>query len=104
MVYTLGTTSKVLTENANVRPKDFALLFEEEGDASGTKFVMYNCASTRPSRQLKTKEETKTPTTQKISITSTPLEDGRVIAMSGAETPEATLKAWYDKVFEEAAS
>ena len=104
MGYTLGATSKVLTENANVQPKEFALLFEEEGDATGTKFVMYNCASTRPTRQLKTKEETKTPTTQKISITSTPLADGRVIAMSGADTPAETLAGWYTKVFEEAAS
>ena len=46
--YTQSTTDKVLTENSNTQPKPFALLFEEAGDQSGTKFVLYNCTATRP--------------------------------------------------------
>lgn len=34
---TEGTTSKVLTENSKTEPKSFALLFEEDGDTTGTK-------------------------------------------------------------------
>lgn len=102
--YTRGTTSKVLTENANIQPQGFALLFEEEGDATGTKFVLYNNATTRPKRQLKTKEETIDPTTQTISVTAAPLADGRVLAMTDADTPREVLSNWYKAVFEEAAS
>lgn len=100
--YTQGTTSKVLTENANTEPKEFALLCEEEGDSAGTKFVFYNCIATRPSRELKTKEETKTPATQKVSVTMAPLDDGSVVAMTGAETPEDVKTNWYKSVHQEA--
>lgn len=99
--YKEGETSKVLTEYANIQPRPFALLGEEEGDTSGTKFVFYNCAATRPKRELKTKEDKISPSTQTISITMAPLEDGRVFALTGAETPEEVKKAWYTKVYEE---
>ena len=62
-----GDTSKVLTENARVEPVPFALLFEEDGDASGTKFVLYNCTATRPSRSFATTTESKEVQTQSIT-------------------------------------
>ena len=34
--YTISEKDKVATENANIQPKPFALLFEEEGDVNGT--------------------------------------------------------------------
>lgn len=98
-----GTTSKVLTENALVEPKNIALLFEEDGDASGTKFVLYNCTVTRPTREFKTNEDKKEPSTSKCSITASPLADGRVMAMTQSDTPKATLENWYKKVYEETA-
>ncbi len=100
---TEGTTSKVLTENAKVEPKPFALLFEEEGDAVGTKYALYNCSGTRPQRSFATQTETKEPSTQTVSITAVPLADGKVMAMTGAETPKETLTGWYTAVFEEGA-
>ena len=59
-----------MIENANVQPKSFALLFQEEGDANGTKFVLYNCTCTRPSRELNTTTESVEPQTQTVSITA----------------------------------
>lgn len=100
---TEGTTSKVLTENAKAEPKSFALLFEEDGDMTGTKFVLYNCAATRPSRSFATIEETKDPTTSTITVTATSIEDGKVLAMTQEETPEETLSNWYKTVFVEGA-
>lgn len=99
---TEGTTSKVLTENSKTEPKSFALLFEEDGDATGTKYVLYNCTATRPTRDFKTNEDSKEPSTSKISVTAAPLSDGRVLAMTQDDTPTETVNKWYTKVFEEA--
>ena len=100
---TEGETSKVLTENARVEPKPFALLFEEDGDTSGTKFVLYNCNATRPSRSFATTSESKEPQTQSISVTASPLENGNVLAMTQDSTPEETVNNWYKSVFVEGA-
>ena len=102
--YKEDTTSKVITENANIQPKDFALLYEEDGDAEGTKFVLYKVSATRPSRDFKTRDNSITPATQKISITVTPMEDGSVFAMTQDTTPEDVVKKWYESVFKSVAT
>lgn len=98
---TEGTTSKVLIENANARPKPFALLFEEEGDSAGTMFVLYNCTATRPERSFETTGENKDPSTSKISVTVGPMLNGNVLAMTQDDTPAETKNKWYDAVYEE---
>lgn len=98
---TEGATSKVITENANVESKPFALLFEEDGDSTGTKYVLYNCTATRPSRSYATTTNTKEPQTQKVTVTAAPMENGNVMAMTGDDTPENIKKAWYDAVYTE---
>lgn len=100
---TEGSTSKVLTENAQVEPKSVALLFEEDGDVKGTKYVLYNCTVTRPTHEFKTTEDKKEPSTSKSSVTVSPMEDGRVMAMTQDSTPANVLQSWYTKVFEETA-
>ena len=97
--YTSSTQDKVLTENATVQPKSFALLFEEAGDTSGTKFVLYNCTCTRPSRSLATTTETTEPQTQTVSVTASPLADGRTMAYTSDTTPENVLIGWYNDVW-----
>lgn len=97
--YTFSTQDKVLTENATVQPKSFALLFEEAGDTSGTKFVLYNCTCTRPSRSLATTTETTEPQTQTVSVTASPLADGRTMAYTSDTTPENVLIGWYNDVW-----
>lgn len=99
---TEGSASKVLTENAKVEPKAFALLFEEDGDAAGTKFALYNCTATRPSRSFATVENSKTPSTSTVSVTAAPLPDGRVMAMTQDDTPDDVKSKWYESVFVEA--
>ena len=96
-----GKTSKVLTENANVEPTPFALLFEEDGDKTGTKFALYNCAGTRPTRSYATNTETKTPQTQKMTVTASPLENGNVLAMTQEDTPDEIKNNWYKSVYVE---
>lgn len=100
---TEGEASKVLTENADFEPKPFALLFEEDGDESGTKFVMYNCMAKRPSRSFATNTDSKTPSTQKIAVSAAPMENGNVMAMTQEETPKETKDNWYKSVYVEGA-
>ena len=47
----------VFTEDASVEFAAFAMTFEEKGDEKGTKFVLYNCTDTRPSKSLSTIQE-----------------------------------------------
>lgn len=94
-----GEESKVLTENSNKEIKPFAMMFEEDGDVSGTKFVLYNCMATRPKRTFNTNTNTKTPQTQTISITASPLESGNVMAMTQETTPESVRNNWYKGVY-----
>ena len=91
---------KVLVENSNAKQSAFALLFEFDGDASGIRHVMYNCAATRPSVESKTKEDKIEPVTEKLTISATPLPDGRIKAKTGDEIDATTYKNWYTKVYE----
>ena len=98
---TLGTTSKVLTENANTNAKAFALLFEVDGDADEEYYCLYNVKGTRPNIGSQTNEESKDPQTQSSDITAIPLADGRILARTTANTPTATKTAWWTTVFQE---
>lgn len=89
----------VYTENASKNVVPFAMTFEEEGDQAGTKFVLYNCTATRPSRSLATVEDSKEPTTQTLSVSAAPLKDGNVMAMTSAETTVEVLKDWHTDVY-----
>ena len=101
---TLGTTSKVLTENANTEAKAFALLFQIDGDADEDCYVLYNCTGTRPAIAAKTKEDTKEPQTQSSTISAAPLGNGNVMARTTSETSAATKSGWFSEVFVEGAA
>lgn len=89
----------VMTENASVEAKAFAMTFEEDGDQTGTKFVLYNCTATRPTKELQTIEDSKTPVTQALTVSAVPLASGDVLGMTTATTPEATLNNWHSAVY-----
>lgn len=89
----------VMTENAAVEAKAFAMTFEEDGDQTGTKFVLYNCTATRPTKELNTIEESKTPVTQALTVSAVPLQNGDVMAMTTSTTPEAVKNNWHNEVY-----
>lgn len=91
--------NNVMTENASLEFAAFAMTFEEAGDSKGTKFVLYNCTATRPSRTLNTIEDSKTPTTQTLNVSAAPLASGAVMAMTTDTTPDATLNSWHTTVY-----
>lgn len=96
----MSEQNNVLYETASVQPKPFALLFEEEGDATGTKFVMYNCVANRPNRSLSTKEDAINPQTQTLTIAASPLASGETMAMTEAGTSTTVLNGWYTSVWQ----
>lgn len=89
----------VITESASIEGKAFAMTFEEDGDVTGTKFVLYNCTATRPSRELNTIEDSKTPTTQTMTVAAAPLANGDVLAMTSDTTPSGVKEAWHQSVY-----
>ena len=95
-------TDKVLLENAAAEPAHFALLFEFDGDQKATRHVLYSCACSRPGISSSTRTNAKTPSTDTLAITASPLSDGRVKAKTTASTPEEKYTAWYQKVWEPA--
>ena len=92
-------TNGVITEDASKEAKAFAMTFEEDGDTTGTKFVLYNCTATRPTRELNTIEDQKTPTTQTLTVSAAPLKDGSVMAMTSATTPDSVKNGWHSNVY-----
>lgn len=63
----------LLAEDAAAEVKHFALLFQFEGDASGRRFVLYNCTAGRLGEESETRGENIDPRTQSIDIKARPL-------------------------------
>jgi len=99
--YTIGTTSKVLTESAFTEPKTFALLFQVDGDQNNDCFVIYACTGARPNIGSQTIEASKEPKTQTIDLTASPRSDGKVFAKTTKDTPSGTVSGWFSTVFVE---
>lgn len=102
--YTKTETDNVLIENSTVEPKAFALLFEIDGDVNGRRYCLYNCTATRPGIGSKTNEASKTPQTQKSTISAVPLENGDVLARTTDETTPTVKQKWFEKVYQKPAA
>nr|DAL97481.1 MAG TPA: tail tube protein [Caudoviricetes sp.] len=99
----LGETldnKKVLIENSEAHGSAFALLFEFSGDEKAIRHVLYNCVATRPSLESQTKEDKIEPVAEKLTISATPMPDGRVKAKTGNETDQTVYTGWYAEVYE----
>ncbi len=93
----------VLVEDATVEPKPFALLFQIDGDKSNSCYAVYNVTAQRPSIASATNENSKNPKTQSLSITATPLNDGKVTARTTSSTSEEVKNNWFKSVYTGAA-
>lgn len=100
--FTKGSTSKVLTEDSSVEPKEFALLFQIDGDDDDELHVLYRCTATRPEINGATATESKEPQTATISLTVAATADGLVRARTTSETPSSTKSGWFTSVYFEA--
>ena len=62
-------------ENINDKITPFAFMYQIEGDVTGTRFCYYNATVSRPSTEASSTEDTKTPNTDTLSITTSAIED-----------------------------
>ena len=91
----------MLAENADAQGKEFALMFQFEGDASGKRHVMYRCSSGRPDIASSTKEGSTTPNTNKLTITCMARENDHYIKSSLLEAKNPTRYSnWNTQVQE----
>ena len=98
---TEGAASHVLSENANVQPAHFALLFEIAENVGDDRFAFYNCVASRPNSGANTKEAANDPQTQSCELTIIPLDNGLVKARTTEDTPASVKSGWFSAVFME---
>lgn len=87
----------MLIEDADVQPKEFALMVQFSGDKHNTRHVLYRCSASRPDLASQTIEETATPITETISLTVIPAQFGDKHIVKGKASPD---NANYDTFFE----
>lgn len=95
---TIDSVGGVL-ETINDVISPFAFMYQIEGDETGTRFCYYNTTVSRPSTEASTTEDTKTPNTDTLSITTSAREDNGQVRYKLALSD--TNKTEYDAFFDE---
>jgi len=95
-------TKGVFFEKANATTKEFALLFQFEGDQSATRHCMYRCVASRPATNGSTKEESIDPQTETITITAMPRVNDELVKGRCPSTASAYAN-WFTAVTEPSA-
>lgn len=103
---TITSTGKMLVEDVNAQPAEFALMFETDGDISPDRFCFYRCVASRPDVTGATKADSTEVQTQSCDLTVMPVIDptasspinGKVYYRTTADTPTATFTAFYSAV------
>lgn len=93
-----------IIENINDTISPFAFMYQIEGDQTGTRFCYYNTTVSRPSTEAATTEDTKTPNTDTLSITTSARTDtGDVRSkLPYSEKNKEIYNKFFDKVYEKA--
>lgn len=92
------STSGVYIEHANVTPKEFALLFEFQGDQSATRHALLRCTCSRPDVAGATKEASIEPQTETLNIQALPRINDYVVKASCPQSATTAYSAWYTAV------
>jgi phi13 family phage major tail protein len=96
-------TDMVLTEKSTAKGKNFALLFEFDGDVKATRHVLYNCSASRPTVSSSTKTDTVEPNANELTFVASPRSTDYAVKTKTTETtPAAIYDAWYTDVYEKA--
>lgn len=91
----------VLTEKADAKQKEFALLFEFDGDKKATRHVLYKCSANRPTITGETTTNTKEPQPNELTFISSAREtDYAVKTKTTADTSDEVYNNWYKSVYE----
>jgi phi13 family phage major tail protein len=92
-------TSGVYIEAANKTPKEFALLFEFQGDDKATRHAMFRCTCSRPDVTGATKEASIEPQTETLNITAMPRLNDYIVKASCPQTATTAYTGWFSAVY-----
>ncbi len=88
-----------LVEMNTAEIRQFALLFEFNGDQKHIRHVLYSCTATRSAVEGDTMEEETEVKTETLSLTASALTNGVVKAKTCENTDTATYQGWYKTVY-----
>mgnify|MGYP001623906506 FL=1 len=91
-----------IIENVNDKISPFAFMYQVEGDQTGTRFCYYNTTVSRPSTEANTTEDTKTPNTDTLSITTSARTDTGDVRtkLPYSEENKEIYEKFFEKVYE----
>ncbi|MBR0599048.1 major tail protein [Sinanaerobacter chloroacetimidivorans] len=94
--------SGVQFENADAKPKEFALAFQFEGDVNEKRHWLYRCKCSRPNIASSTKGDSIEPVNDTLSITVRPRIGDKLVKASVDNTTENTTiyANWFSEVYE----
>lgn len=89
-------------ETASDAQKEFALMFQFEGDENATRHMFYRCTASRPEVAGSTKEDTIAPQTETITISALPRIKDEVVKARAPYTATSTssYQLWFSSVQE----
>jgi phi13 family phage major tail protein len=94
-------TDMVLTEKADAKGKNFALMFEFDSDVKAVRHVLYNCSANRPTVSSSTKTDSVEPTPNELTFVASPRSTDLAVKTKTTDTtPQAIYDAWYDAPYE----
>lgn len=104
--YDVTTTGKLLVEDVDADPAEFALMFEIDGDQSPERYCFYRCTASRPDVTGATKADSVEVQTQSCDLTVMPVVDptnpsvidGKVYYRTTADTPSGTYTSFFSTV------
>lgn len=102
----ITATGKLLLEDIDAQPAEFALMFEISGDQAPDRYCFFRCTAARPDVAGATKAESTEVQTQSADLTVMAVLDptansqihGKVYYRTTADTPQATYEAFYEQV------
>lgn len=89
-------------EHSDDKQKEFALLFQFEGDENATRHCLYRCVASRPATNGSTKEESIEPQTESITITAMPRINDELVKARCPYTAStsSSYATWFNAVVE----
>lgn len=103
---TITQTGKMLVEDIDTQPAEFALMFEISGDQTPERYCFFRCTAARPDVASTTKAESTEVQTQSCDLTAMAVLDttenslinGKVYYRTTADTPTAQYNSFYEAV------
>lgn len=92
-------TDNVYVEAVGAPVKEFALLFQFEGDANATRHVLYRCIASRPQIASQTIESSIEPVTETIQITAMPRISDNLLK-ARCDSASTAYANWFTEVYE----